>query len=77
MSRRFSRRSFAMSAGATMLLAPFMRFAKPAKAVNGLGAEGVAKRLIIFFTPNGTIHKHFTNWMSGLINWLGPFVGAQ
>ena len=59
MSRRFSRRSFAMSAGATMLLAPFMRFAKPAKAVNGLGAEGVAKRLIIFFTPNGTIHKHW------------------
>ena len=27
--------------------------------------------------PNGTTHKHFTNWMSGLLNWLGPFVGAQ
>jgi len=48
-----------MSAGAAMLMAPFVRFAKPSFAAGGDTPEGVAKRLIVFFTPNGTIHQHW------------------
>lgn len=53
----FSRRRFAQSLGAALLAAPFLSLLteKPARADMGK----TAKRLVVFFSPNGTIHEHW------------------
>jgi hypothetical protein len=66
MTRRFSRRTFNMSACAALLTSPFARFAGPVRAAGPDTPEGVAKRLIVFFTPNGTIHQHWRPTGDGL-----------
>lgn len=50
-----SRRGFIQGVGASALLSPFMNL-NPLTA----GADGSAPlRLVVFFTPNGTIHEHW------------------
>lgn len=74
---RLGRRSLLKRLGAAAIAAPFMTggfgglatgmgrrggvFSQPARAQ--VGGAGFAKRLILFFTPNGTVHKHL--WPSG------------
>src|ERR1041385_3959790 len=51
---RLSRRGLMLGAGASLVAAPFVALlGRYAKAGNGSGP----KRLVIFFHPNGTIHK--------------------
>ena len=58
MSLRMSRRQFTLGAGASLLAAPFVQLlTSPARAAES--SAGAAKRLIIFFTPNGTVHSHW------------------
>ncbi len=53
MSTGFSRRSFVAGMGASLLAAPFLGLlSRPAHA-----AAARAKRFIVFFTPNGTLHR--------------------
>ena len=83
MSHRISRRAFNISAGAALLAAPFLRFANPALAADPIDTpEGFAKRLIIFFSPNGTIHhkwrpsggeKDFTFPAGSILEPLAPY----
>jgi hypothetical protein len=55
---QIGRRSFLMGAGASLVAGSFLQmFEKQALAQEG--AQNVAKRCIIFFTPNGTVHKHW------------------
>ncbi|MBM75066.1 MAG: Tat (twin-arginine translocation) pathway signal sequence domain protein [Proteobacteria bacterium] len=54
-----SRRRFLGGASASLLAAPFWRI------LNGeaLASETIPKRLVVFFSPNGTIHEHL--WPQG------------
>ena len=53
---KITRRNFAMGLGASLLAAPFLQWLQnPASANN----PKVAERLIVFFSPNGTVHKHW------------------
>jgi hypothetical protein len=58
---RISRRRFAAGLGAGLLAAPF------AGKLTSLRADGTrtAQRLVIFFSPNGTIHRHWRPQGSG------------
>lgn len=51
-----SRRQFVLGAGATLVAAPFLQLlnARSAKA-----ATGGVQRIIVMFSPNGTIHRHW------------------
>src|SRR5262249_11848709 len=49
--RPISRRSFALSSGATLLASPFVR------AAGGRADEAVPKRLIIFYAGAGNVHE--------------------
>ncbi|ATB37579.1 Tat (twin-arginine translocation) pathway signal sequence domain protein [Cystobacter fuscus] len=54
--RRLGRRQFTAGIGATLLASPLVRL------LNGeaqAAAPIAAKRLIVFFTPNGTVHKYW------------------
>jgi hypothetical protein len=52
-----NRRRFVAGSAATALAAPFARLlSPPALASDGSGS---AKRFLVFFTPNGTIHDHW------------------
>jgi len=57
----WSRRKFLASAATTAVAAPFIRAlnGESAYASEGEGVAGAAKRLIIFFSPNGTVHSHW------------------
>ncbi len=58
---RLTRRRFGLGMGAALLAAPFLDFLeRPARAGNG-----VAKRLVIMFSPNGTIPAWWTPTGSG------------
>lgn len=51
-----TRRRFMSNVGASLVAAPFCQFlAQPARAQG----RGRARRLLIFFSPNGTIHQHW------------------
>lgn len=57
-----SRRRFSLSLGASLLAAPLLGL------LNGTlraDASKFAKRLVVFFSPNGTIHKHWRPSGSG------------
>jgi uncharacterized membrane protein YgcG len=58
-----SRRRFTQSLGAALFAAPFLGLldAKPARA----DMSKTAKRLVVFFSPNGTIHEHWRPSGSG------------
>ncbi len=59
--KRVTRRAFCRRVGAALVAAPFVSMvsgARPARAAAG-GAAPCAKRLIVFFTPNGTVHDHW------------------
>ena len=56
-----SRRQFVAGLGAGLLAAPFVQLLNHRAA----HADGVAKRLLIFFSPNGTIHRHWRPSGSG------------
>jgi hypothetical protein len=55
-TRRLGRRQFTAGLGASLLASPLLQF---------LGSDAqaattqVARRLIVFFTPNGTVHQHW------------------
>ena len=52
-----NRRRFVAGTAASALAAPFVRLlSQPALASDGAGS---AKRFLVFFTPNGTIHEHW------------------
>lgn len=52
-----ARRDFVRAVGATALLAPFAGFLQSDR---GRAQDArVAKRLVVFFTPNGTVHRHW------------------
>jgi len=53
----FSRRRFLSASAATVLAAPFANLlSSPARAAADVGG---ARRLLVFFTPNGTVHEHW------------------
>lgn len=52
-----SRRQFTFGLGASLLAAPFVSLLRKGRAQAAEGDH--AKRLIIFFTPNGTVHRHW------------------
>jgi len=52
-----SRRNFTVGAGLSLLVGSVLgTFSEPAR---GEPARKTAKRLVLFFSPNGTVHKHF------------------
>ena len=58
---KLTRRQLGLGVGASLLAAPFLDFlGRPARA-----GSGVAKRLVIMFSPNGTIPAHWTPAGSG------------
>src|SRR5689334_16122923 len=59
---RMGRRAFGAAIGASLVARPFIEAARaaPAKA-----QAKTAKRLIVFFTPNGTVHKYWRPTGSG------------
>ncbi|MCG8421260.1 MAG: DUF1552 domain-containing protein [Proteobacteria bacterium] len=56
-----TRRQFALSAGASLLAAPFLGLLR----TNASAAPATAKRLIVFFNPNGTVPAHWRPTGSG------------
>ncbi|ACY15818.1 DUF1552 domain-containing protein [Haliangium ochraceum] len=60
---KFSRRQFNLGLGASMLAAPFLGLLRGGTA--GAAEAGRASRLIVFFTPNGTVHQHWRPSGSG------------
>lgn len=50
------RRHFLKLAGAGLVAAPFVNLARTRRA---RAADGVAKRLVIFFSPDGIVHSHW------------------
>ena len=55
---RVSRRSFVRTIGAGLLAAPFVRLAMGGGSARGAGVDDGPSRLVVFFSPNGTIpHK--------------------
>jgi Protein of unknown function (DUF1552) len=58
---KLTRRRFGLGMGAALLASPFLDFLeRPARA-----GAGVAKRLVVMFSPNGTIPAHWTPSGSG------------
>lgn len=53
---RLSRRRLLHSAGAALLAAPFYRLLGGGHKAH---AAGLSKRLIVWFSPNGTVHEHW------------------
>ena len=53
---RLSRRRLLHSAGAALLAAPFYRLLAGGHKAH---AAGLSKRLILWFSPNGTVHEHW------------------
>ena len=64
-----SRRSFGMGLGATVLAGSWLRGLGGVAHANG---GSTAKRLVVFFTPNGTIHNHWRPQGSGADFTLPP-----
>jgi hypothetical protein len=70
---RIGRRAFTSALGASLVAAPFVNLAygapaakqKQASKKGAAAAAGVAKRLVVFFTPNGTVHKYWRPAGSG------------
>lgn len=62
MSSSVSRRRFLAGAGATLVAGSFLRFFLGESRAD---AGKTAKRLVVFFTPNGTVHKHWRPQGSG------------
>lgn len=60
---KLSRRQFHFGLGASLLAAPFLGLLRGARPARAAGAG--AKRLIVFFSPNGTVHKHWRPTGSG------------
>jgi hypothetical protein len=61
---RFDRRAFGAALGASLVAGSFMPYAKGAPP-SRTTAAAAAKRLVVFFTPNGTVHKHWRPTGSG------------
>ncbi|MEM1008930.1 MAG: DUF1552 domain-containing protein, partial [Myxococcota bacterium] len=62
MSAKYSRRDFTFGLGTALIAAPFLRILQqPAFAATSQKAQ----RLIVFFTPNGTIHRYWRPRGSG------------
>ena len=59
---KISRRSFTIGGGAALLVAPFLHLLQGTAEAKEPKA---AQRLIIFFTPNGTVHRHWRPSGSG------------
>jgi hypothetical protein len=60
---KLSRRKFQFGLGASLLAAPFLSLLRGATA--RAAEAGRAGRLILFFTPNGTVHRHWRPSGSG------------
>jgi hypothetical protein len=61
---RFDRRLFGRALGASLVAGSFMPHARGAPPAPK-NAPAAAKRLVIFFTPNGTVHKYWRPTGSG------------
>ena len=60
--KRISRRTLLRGAGAAAIALPFLNVMRPRKAG---GASAFPKRLLIWFTPDGTIHENWVPTGSG------------
>ncbi|MGZ5971362.1 MAG: DUF1552 domain-containing protein, partial [Polyangiales bacterium] len=56
-----SRRQVLFGLGASLIAAPFVNVLRGARADGGK----IAKRLIVFFSPNGTVHSHWRPTVTG------------
>ena len=61
---KLSRRQFHFGLGASLLAAPFLNILSGVRQARAAEA-GRASRLILFFTPNGTVHRHWRPTGSG------------
>jgi hypothetical protein len=61
---KLSRRQFHFGLGASLLAAPFVNLLRGAGTARAQSANR-ASRLIVFFSPNGTVHKHWRPTGSG------------
>jgi hypothetical protein len=59
MALKSTRRRFIGGLSSSILASPFLRFLNQEALAN----EGIPKRLVVFFSPNGTIHEHL--WPQG------------
>jgi hypothetical protein len=59
---RIGRRAFSAALGASLIAGSFI---EAARARARQPAENIAKRLIVFFTPNGTVHQYWRPTGSG------------
>jgi hypothetical protein len=59
-----SRRQALFGLGATLLAAPFVDLLAGRKGARADGGK-IAKRLIVFFSPNGTVHSHWRPTATG------------
>jgi hypothetical protein len=60
---RIGRRAFSAALGASLVAGSFIETARGAPTRRS--AEKTAKRLVVFFTPNGTVHKYWRPTGSG------------
>jgi hypothetical protein len=60
---KLTRRKLVGGCGAALLLAPF--YALLERAASAQAAAGCARRLVLFFTPNGTVHRRWRPTGSG------------
>lgn len=74
-----SRRRFLMGSAAALFAAPFMNLLDAPRA----HAAGGAKRLLVFFSPNGTVHRHWrptgsgSDYQFGTGSMLEPLAGLE
>jgi hypothetical protein len=54
----WSRREFGIGLGAMLLAAPFLSALAPPRRARAAAGGPTARRLILFFSPNGTVHAH-------------------
>jgi hypothetical protein len=62
---RMGRRAFGAALGASLVAGSFLEVARGAPARRAAAATATAKRLVVFFTPNGTVHKYWRPTGSG------------
>lgn len=65
---RFGRRTFAYGAALAAVAAPFLALSR---RDSHAGTPRAARRLVVFFTPNGTVHRHWRPAVEGA-GWSFP-----
>ncbi len=65
--KMLTRRRFVAGLGASLLAAPFVQLLQPGRAY----ANNTARRLLIFFSPNGTVHRFWRPTRTGQEHTFG------